>query len=76
MRTGQRIPADPINSRATASLWHEAPPEQTRLFDVLFDKSIAAMQVTTDESGSCIWAACGGDLYRMALGNADVLSVA
>ena len=68
LRTGQRIAADPINSRAAASLWREAPPEQTRLFDVLFDEPITTMQVTTDGAGPCMWAACGGELYRMPLG--------
>ncbi|EPS97496.1 hypothetical protein FOMPIDRAFT_1031921 [Fomitopsis schrenkii] len=72
LRTGQQIPSDPINSRAAASLWHEAPREQTRLFDVLFDEPVAAMQVTMGETGPCMWAASGGDLYRMPLGNIDV----
>ncbi|KZT67254.1 hypothetical protein DAEQUDRAFT_758259 [Daedalea quercina L-15889] len=74
LRTGKRIPAEPISSRAAISHWHEAPSEQTRLFDVLFDEPVVAMQVTTSDTGPCLWAASGGDLYRTPLGNVDVVA--
>ena len=74
LRTGKRIPAAPINSRAAVSHWHEAPAEQTRLFDVLFDERVVAMQVTTSRTGPCLWAASGGDLYRTPLGNVNVVA--
>lgn len=73
LRTGRRIPAQPINSRAAINHWQEAPAEQTRLFDVLFDESVVAMQVATYDTGLCLWAASGGDIYRMPLASSAVV---
>lgn len=36
---------------------------------MLFDEPVTAMQVAMDEAGPRMWAACGGDVYRMPLGN-------
>ncbi|KAH9841761.1 uncharacterized protein C8Q71DRAFT_738699 [Rhodofomes roseus] len=73
LRTGKRLPAQPVNSRAAVSDWHDAPAEKTRLFDVLFDAPVAAMQVARGDEGLCLWAACGGDVYRMSLCNSSVV---